>query len=210
VSALSSSPESVTCLVADDYPAVLRSICALLRSWGFLVVATTGDGAEAAWKIEELQPDLALLDLRMPGLTGIELAGQAASRSPATRVVFYTGCAEPAIVQSALDAGARGFIPKDAPLDDLQRALQIILAGGTYVDPLVTASLHEAGANRLTTRQRDILRGLAEGLSGSEVGKRLFVSHATVRADVGKAMAKLGARTRTEAVANALRAQLIA
>ena len=195
--------------IADDHPPVLRSISQLVREWGYAVVATTGDGTAALEKVRELKPDIALVDLHMPGTSGIEIA-QEASRTGATAVLIYTGIADQAYLTEALDAGARGFVLKEAPLDDLRRALGVVIAGGTYVDPVVNSHLiGHAAAPQLTKREREALRCLGEGCSNAEIGERLFISHETVRTHVAKATRKLGARTRTEAVVIAFRAGLI-
>ena len=114
----------------------------------------------------------------------------------------------------ALDAGARGFVLKEAPLPDLVRAVETVAHGGSYVDPVlagVIASAEAAGRiPKVTQREREILRLLADGLTNEEIGKELFISPETVRTHVRKAMAKLDADTRTQAVATALRQSLIA
>jgi DNA-binding NarL/FixJ family response regulator len=201
--------ESHTCLIADDHPSVLRSVSELVREWGYTIVATTSDGTEALRKLEELHPDVALVDLRMPGTSGIEIAREAA-RKGSVPVLIYTGFDDQAFLSEALDAGARGFILKEAPLDDLRRALAVVIAGGTYIDPVLSAHLlgHSGGA-KITQREREVLRLLAEGCSNEEIGKLLFISSETVRTHIGKAIRKLGARTRTQAVASAVRSGLI-
>ena len=111
----------------------------------------------------------------------------------------------------ALDAGAAGFLLKEAPLDDLLRAVRTVAAGKRYIDPVLAASaIGPSTAPQLTARERDVLRLLADGLSNEEIGKQLFISAETVRGYIRKAMQKLGADTRTEAVALALRQRLIA
>ncbi len=198
-----------TCVIADDHPPVLRSISELVREWGYLVLAATTDGTAALAKVQELTPDVALVDLHMPGTSGIEIA-QDAARIGKTAVIIYTGAADQAFLTEALDAGARGFVLKEAPLDDLRRALAVVISGGTYIDPVLNAHLAgRATAPQLTKREREVLRYLGEGCSNAEIGERLFISAETVRTHVAKATRKLGARTRTEAVASALRAGLI-
>jgi DNA-binding NarL/FixJ family response regulator len=202
---------AITCLIADDHPSVLRSIGELIREWGFTVVATTSDGADAQRKIEELEPAVALVDVRMPGVSGVEIARDVTRRGLKTAIVIYTGHDDHALVNEALDAGARGFVLKEAPLDDLQRALRTVAAGGTYVDPV--AGGHLLGPNKtvaLSPREREILRLLADGLSNDEIGARLFISGETVRTHVKHGVQKLGAKTRTQAVALALRSGIIA
>ena len=208
-----SDPEQVTCLVADDHPAVLEAVCEYLGSTGIEVVGRAVDGTEALEKLEMRKPHVALIDLRMPGLNGIEVARRAARSTPETAVILYTGYGDRALLTEALDAGVRGFVLKEAPLEDLLRAVRVIATGGQYVDPVLAGMLAVAAGERvaqLTQRERDVLRLLAEGLSNDEIGRQLFISGETVRTHIRKAMDKLDADTRTQAVAKALRQHLIA
>jgi DNA-binding NarL/FixJ family response regulator len=202
----------VTCVVADDHPAVLDAVAEFLSQGGIDVVARARDGQEALEKIEQRKPNVALVDVRMPKLDGIELARQAQRSTPETSIVLYTGYGDRAQLTEALDAGVRGFVLKEAPMDDLLRALHAVAGGSTYVDPVLAGALASSmGAKvpHLTQREREVLRLLADGLANEEIGKRLFISAETVRTHVRKAMDKLDADTRTQAVARALRDQLI-
>ena len=205
---------AITCIVADDHPAMVEAVCDVLGEHGIEVVGRAKDGEEALTKIETRQPDAALVDLRMPRLNGIELTRRVAASSPKTAVILYTAYGERALLTEALDAGARGFVLKEAPLADLVRAVEIVAAGGTYVDPVLAAVFASAAVTErlpsLTQRERDVLRLLADGLSNEEIGKHLFISPETVRTHVRKAMDELDADTRTQAVAKALRQSLIA
>lgn len=193
---------------------MLEAVAEFLVESGIEVVGRAVDGEEALAHIERLRPDIALVDVRMPRLGGIELTRRARSSTPGTAVLLYTGYGDRALLSEGLDAGVAGFVLKEAPIDDLLRAIRAVAAGGTYVDPVLAGTLagSPTGAKRpeLTVRERDILRLLADGLSNEEIGNALFISPETVRTHVRKAMAKLGADTRTQAVARALRDQLIA
>jgi DNA-binding NarL/FixJ family response regulator len=202
----------ISCVVADDHPAVLEAVSEYLEGAGITVVGTAGDGAEALEEIEARRPDVALVDVRMPKVGGIELAREAAKKAPDTAIVLYTGYGDRAMLTEALDVGVRGFVLKEAPLEDLVRAVREVAAGSQYVDPVLAGTLAVAAGMRgpqLTTREREVLRLLAEGLANEEIGKRLFISAETVRTHVRKAMTKLDADTRTQAVAKALRQHLI-
>ena len=204
----------VTCIVADDHPAVLEAVAEFLTHGGIEVVGRARDGEEALEKIESRKPLVALVDVRMPKLGGIELTRRAGRSTPETAVLLYTGYGDRALLTEALDAGVKGFVLKEAPMDDLLRAVQSVAGGTTYVDPVLAGTLATASVGsklpQLTQRERDVLRLLADGLSNEEIGKRLFISAETVRTHVRKAMGKLDADTRTEAVARALRDRLIA
>jgi DNA-binding NarL/FixJ family response regulator len=204
----------ISCLVADDHPAMVEAICEVLGADGIEIVGRAVDGEEALAKIEARRPDVAVVDLRMPRVSGIETTRLVAKASPGTGVLLYTAYGDRALLTEAIDAGARGFVLKEAPLADLVRAVRLVAGGGTYVDPVLAGALTTAEAAEkipaLTQRERDVLRLLADGCSNEEIGKRLFISPETVRTHVRKTMAKLDADTRTQAVATALRQSLIA
>jgi two-component system, NarL family, response regulator len=202
---------SVRCLVADDHPALVQAVVDYLRAAGIDVVATAADGDRAVTLVSETRPDVALVDFRMPRLAGLELLEQLRSASPETRLVVYTADADETVVRGALGAGANGIVLKEAPLADLLRALTSVVQGSTYVDPgLAALGIGAPATPRLTEREGDVLALLAEGLSHDEIGSRLSISGETVRTHVRKACDRLGATTRTEAVAKALRLGLIA
>jgi DNA-binding NarL/FixJ family response regulator len=205
---------STTCIVADDHPAMVEAVAEMLTESGLSVVGRARDGEDALAKIEARQPDVALIDVRMPRLSGVNVARRAAASTPKTAIILYTAYGDRALLTEALDAGARGFVLKEAPLTDLARAVELVALGGTYVDPVLASFLASSQTTEklrtLTQRERDVLRLLADGHSNEEIGKRLFISPETVRTHVRKAMAKLDADTRTQAVATALRQSLIA
>jgi DNA-binding NarL/FixJ family response regulator len=192
----------------------LAAVCEVLAENEIDVVGRAANGHEALSKIETRKPVVALMDIRMPGLGGIAVAEQLRRSTPETRVVLYTGYGDQALLADALDAGVRGFVLKDAPLPDLVRAVKSVAEGGTYVDPVLAGALTQAKLKQelpaLTQREREVLRLLADGNSNEEIGQKLFISAETVRTHVRKAMAKLDADTRTQAVATALRQSLIA
>jgi DNA-binding NarL/FixJ family response regulator len=204
---------AITCIVADDHPAMVEAVCDVLTEGGVSIVGRARDGEDALTKIETRKPDVALIDVRMPRLGGIEVARRAGTSSPETAVILYTAYGDRALLTEALDAGARGFVLKEAPLADLTRAIELVARGGTYVDPVLAGYLASVQTTdklpSLTQRERDVLRLLADGHSNEEIGKRLFISPETVRTHVRKAMSKLEADTRTQAVATALRQSLI-
>jgi two-component system nitrate/nitrite response regulator NarL len=202
--------ERITCLLADDHPAVLDSISRVLALKGFDVVAQARDGEDALKAIEEQKPQVSILDLRMPELSGIAVARRAAEH---TAVILYTGHSDRALLLEALDAGVRGFVLKEAPLADLARAIELVAKGGVYVDPVLGGVLASGDATQqlsmLTQRERDVLRLLADGMRNEEIGRQLNIAAETARAHIRNAMRKLDADTRTQAVATALRQQLI-
>jgi len=203
---------SVTCVIADDHPPVLQFLSRYLSNAGITITASTRDGEEALRKIEQTRPTVAVLDARMPRMSGLEVL-RALNGKGETRVILYTGYGDDALLSDALDAGVAGVIDKEAPLDDLVRAIKIVAEGGTYLDPTAAAALiAQRRRNRtreLTQRERDVLRLLADGNSNEQIGAILSISPQTVRTHVQKAMEKLDASTRVQAVATALRDSLI-
>lgn len=206
-----SASSNPTCVVADDHPALLGAVVSYLDASGFDVIGTAQDGAKACSVIQELQPDVALVDYRMPRVSGAALVARLREESPRVRLLVYTADAGENDVTAILSAGASGIVLKEAPLIDLIRALNSALEGRAYVDPgLATAATSPPGRSRaLTAREVDVLALLAEGLSYEQIGLRLTISGETVRTHVRRATDRLGAGTTTEAVATALRKRLI-
>lgn len=198
------------CLVADDHPALLHAVGEYLRSLG-LAVTTAADGARAVQLAAEVRPELAVVDYRMPRLAGRELLAALRAAAPETRVAVYTADADETLVRGALAAGVAAVLLKESPLADLERALHAALQGSTYLDPALAgfAVAPERPKPVLTSRERDVLRLLAEGLTHEQIGARLSIGPETVRTHVRKACGRLGAATRTQAVASALRQGLI-
>jgi DNA-binding NarL/FixJ family response regulator len=200
------------CLLADDHPALVAAVGDFLHENGYAVVGPAADGEETIRLAEAEHPELAVIDYRMPGVGGRELLARLKEIAPDTRVLVYTADAGDTLVQEALSRGAAGIVLKEAPLQDLLRALEAIRNGGTYVDPaLATAALTSLRPNRpaLTTRERDVLTHLSRGETHEEIGRQLGISIETVRTHLRKASEKLDASTRTQAVATAYRLGLI-
>jgi DNA-binding NarL/FixJ family response regulator len=203
--------QGLTCVVADDHPVVGDAISAVLTANGIEVIAVARDGEGALEVIAQERPLIALVDMGLPGLDGAEVARRVPRVSAETSVIVFTGRSDFAVLTEALDAGARGFVLKEAPLPDLVRAIEMVAQGGVYVDPALASLLIEPEhSDKLTPREREILRLIADGLGNEQIGTRLFISPQTVRTHVGKAMEKLEVHSRTEAVAVALRQKLIA
>lgn len=203
---------TLSCVIADDHPALLVAVADYLEQNGFDVVAAAGNSAAALSAARETRPALALLDYRMPGSAGAALVRGVKQASPETRVAVYTADADEHLVAEALAAGADGVVLKDAPLDDLVRALRSVHDGRPYVDPGLApfGLVRNSGKSGLTPREVEVLRLLADGLSHEEIGRQLEIGPETVRTHARKAADRLGARTRTQAVAKAIRLGLLA
>lgn len=211
--AATSGNGTITCVIVDDHPPIVDSITRVLAASGVEVIGSAGNGTDAIDAIRRLRPQIALVDVRMPGLSGMDVARAIVKEIPQTAICLYTGHSERALLLEAIDLGVRGFVLKEAPLVDLIRAVETVARGGTYVDPVLAGILTSPDATKkltmLTPRERDVLRLLADGMRNEEIGRNLHISPDTVRAHVRKAMERLDADTRTEAVATALRQQLI-
>ena len=205
---------AVRCFVADDHPAIVDSVGRFLADEDDITMVGSADGGgQALARIQEIEPDVAIMDVRMPELDGVEVARRLAAAGSPTAVILYTAHGERALVIEAIDAGVRGFVLKESPLTDLVRAVRLVAAGRTYVDPVLAGVLAGPDATAripgLTKREREVLRLLADGMRNEQVAEELGISPLTVRTHIEKAMEKLEADTRTQAVANALRMSLI-
>jgi DNA-binding NarL/FixJ family response regulator len=201
------SAQPLRCLVADDHPALVAAVSDFLEKQGYEIVGQARDGLAAVAGVLEMKPDLALVDYRMPRLEGAELVAQLRENAPEMLIAVYTADSDTSIVAAVFEAGAHALILKDAPLGDLVHALDAIQAGRRYVDPALARVALGAptGKPSLTPREAEVLAHVADGLSHDEIGKQLSISPETVRTHVRKACERLNARTRTHAVATALR-----
>ncbi len=193
--------EPIRLVIVDDQAMLRGALAALLDLEPDLqVVGAAGDGEEALRVVAETAPDVCLMDIQMPGMDGIEATRGVRAASPGTRVLIVTTFARPGYLRAALDAGAGGFVVKDAPAEQLADAVRRIHSGLRVVDPaLAEASLFE-GANPLTDRERQILRLAADGRSAAAIAAEVFLSAGTVRNNLSAAIGKVGAANRAQAV----------
>jgi DNA-binding NarL/FixJ family response regulator len=202
-------PDAVSLVLVEDHLALREGLELLLTREGCKVVGSVGDPQEAAEIIADATPDVAIIDIRLPGESGIGLTRRLLRDRPDLGVVLYTGHSDVQLLYEGLDSGARGYALKDGPPEELLEAIRSIAAGGTYVDPRLRPALLSRGATRrvphLSPREREILDLLAQGLTGERIATQLFLSPETVRTHVRNAMEKLEANTRVHAIAIALR-----
>jgi DNA-binding NarL/FixJ family response regulator len=207
------SPTGITCVVADDHPAMGQALARILSADGVEVVEQVSGAAEAIETIRTFRPTVAILDLVLPPDDLVDVVRRAGTVSPETAMILYTAFAESDLLVQALDAGARGFVLKEAPLEELLRAVKVVAGGEVYVDPALGATLIRAGSGTkhrsLSAREREILRLLSKGKSNKVIAEELVISPDTVRTYIRRAMEKLDADTRTQAVAIAIRSRLI-
>jgi len=217
-------PEPVRVLLADDQRLVRESLGTMLGLLpGIELVASAADGEEALVLTDEHNPDVVLMDLRMPRLDGIEATRQLHERRPDVRVIALTTYADDESVLGALRAGARGYLTKDASSEDIRRAILTVAAGEAALDPSVQHHVVDALSGKreqpvdpgatagsslpddLTPREVEVLALIAEGLTNAEIAERLFVSPTTVKSHINHLFTKAALRDRTQAVNYAYR-----
>ncbi|MCU7826892.1 response regulator transcription factor [Kitasatospora sp. DSM 101779] len=190
-------------VLAEDQGMVLGAFAALLDLQpDIAVVATATDGDDALAAVREHRPDVLVTDIEMPGRTGLDLAAELNRTGDPTRVLIVTTFARSGYLRRAVDAGVAGYVLKDAPIGELAAALRRVHAGERVVAPELAVAAWDA-ADPLTDRERELLRAVADGASNVEIAARLFLAEGTVRNYLSTAMAKLGARNRTEAARTA-------
>jgi DNA-binding NarL/FixJ family response regulator len=209
-------------LIADDQRVVREGLAMLLDLLGGVeVVGTAEDGERALELVRELQPDVVLMDLRMPRCDGVRATARLREQAPSTRVLVLTTYADDRSVLDALRAGARGFLTKDAGAEQIEAALAAVMRGEAAIDPAVAHHLVEAVASGapprperasapelpdgITPREAQVLELIAGGLSNAEIAQRLVVTEATVKSHINHLFTKTGVRDRAQAVAYAYR-----
>ena len=216
---MTEAPRTIRVLIADDQRVIregLRMLVALIDD--VEVVGTACDGAEAVLLAATHHPDVIMMDLRMPGTDGIAATADLRRRLPTARVLVLTTYADEDAIVPALQAGARGYLTKDASDEQIEAAIHAVHAGQTHLDPAVQERLVAAVISRpaagespvpglgqkppdgLTAREAEVLTLLASGLSNTEIAKRLYLSNATVKTHINRIFAKTGARDRAQAV----------
>jgi len=186
-------------LIAEDQAMVLGALAALIDIEPDLeVVAQASSGSDAMKAALTLKPDVVVTDIEMPGLSGLELAMELRQRGSTARVIILTTFARPGYLRRALDAGANGYLLKDAPSSRLADAIRRVHGGGRAVDPELAAEAWSE-SDPLTDRERQVLRLAAEGHAGAEIAEQLELSEGTVRNYLSDAISKLGAKNRVEA-----------
>ena len=187
-------------LIAEDQTLVLGALSALLRlEPDFDVVGGAADGRAALALCERLVPDIVLTDIEMPHMTGLELAQCLVQRKLACRVVVVTTFARSGYLRRAMEAGVRGYLLKDAPVDALAAAIRVVHGGGRAIAPEQALESWNSGSDPLTERERQVLRLAGEGRSSGDIARQVHLSEGTVRNYLSEAISKLGAGNRVEA-----------
>ena len=193
---------TIRTVLAEDQGMVLGAFASLLALEPDIeVVATAADGDEALAAVMDAQPDVLLTDIEMPGRSGLDVAAELARRGAPTRVVIVTTFARSGYLRRALDAGVAGYVLKDAPVEQLVDTLRRVHSGQRVIAPELAVAAWDG--DDLTEREQDVLRNAADGRPNAEIAARLHLAEGTVRNYLSSAIAKLGARNRTEAAATA-------
>jgi len=203
--------KTIRILSVDDHPLMHEGIAALINNQpDMTLVAEASDGKSALRTFREHQPDVTLMDLRLPDMSGIESMASILREFPAARVIILTMFEGDVEVQRALKAGARGYMLKTMPPKELVKIIRRVHAGKKYIPPEVAANLAEHfSTDNLTPRETEVLAQIAEGNRNRDIAERLFISEETVKVHIKHIMDKLGANDRTQAVAIAIRRGII-
>ncbi|MEH0544012.1 response regulator [Streptomyces sp. NPDC054884] len=196
--------KSIRVLLAEDQ-GMMRGALALLLGLeaDIEVVAQVGAGDRIVEAALLHRPDVALLDIELPGISGLDAAAELREQTPDCRVLILTTFGRPGYLRRAMEAGAAGFLVKDGPVEELAEAIRRVLAGETVVDPALAAAALGAGPNPLTARERDVLNASVDGATVADIAARLHLSESTVRNYLSSAIGKTGTRNRMEAMREA-------
>ena len=204
---------STKCLAVDDHPAVRQGLALLLAGTDDIDLVQSVDCGEAVIAaIQEHEPTVVIVDVRLPGIDGISAVKRIADEAPHVNTVVFSAYGDKRLLSDAIAAGARGYVLKGSPPEDLIRAIRTVEGGKAFVDPSLSPALlmtQEVADTPLSEREREILQLLAEGLHTEEVAGRIGLSAETVKSDTKRAITKLEADGRVHAVAIALRQALI-
>jgi DNA-binding NarL/FixJ family response regulator len=208
--------ESIRILVADDHPVVLDGLVAILSTQpDFDVAGTAKNGVELVRKAAELHPNVILTDLEMPQMDGVEAIREIRTTQPQIEFIAFTAFDTDERIVGAVQAGAKGYLLKGAPRDEIFKAIRVVSSGGSLLEPVVASKLlqhmrgDEGSLDNLTEREMEVLHLLAQGKPNKEIAGELFITERTVKFYVSAILSKLGAGNRTEAVAIAAQRGLI-
>ena len=202
------------CLVVDDHSVLAEGLAILFGDAEDLeLVGTAKTGEEAIEAVRDLEPEIVLMDVRLPGIDGVSAVKRIHQAAPSVKFVMFTAYGDKRLLSDAIAAGARGYVMKGSPPADLLRAIRTVADGKAFVDPSLSPALlmseTSPAEQPLSEREREILQLLAEGFHTEEVARRIGLSVETVKSDTKRVIAKLQAGTRTHAVAIALRQAII-
>jgi len=207
--------DAIKILIADDHPVVREGLNAMLsREHDFQVVGEAKDGVDALTKVKELKPDVVLMDLRMPEMDGVEAMRQIRSINPEVKFIILTTYSDDDYIFSGIEAGARAYLLKDAPREELFKAIRSVYKGESLIQPVVASKLLDRfsqlsrrtpASEELSERELEVLCLMAKGAANKEISAELKIAQSTVKTHITNIFQKLGVNDRTEAVTQALK-----
>jgi DNA-binding NarL/FixJ family response regulator len=211
--------EAIKILIADDHPVVREGLNAMLsREADFKVVGEAKDGVEAVNKVRELTPDVVLMDLRMPEIDGVEAMRQIRPTNPEVKFIILTTYSDDDYIFSGIEAGARAYLLKDAPREELFKAIRAVYRGESLIQPVVASKLLDRfselsrrtpSGEELSERELEVLCLVAKGSANKEISAELKIAQSTVKTHITNIFQKLGVNDRTEAVTQAIKKGII-
>ncbi len=211
--------EAIKILIVDDHPVVREGIGSMLkREPDFKILGEASNGLEAIEKVQELSPDVVLMDLRMPEMDGVEAMIRIKEEKPEVKFIILTTFSDDEYIFKGIAAGARAYLLKDAPRDELFKAIRAVSKGESLIQPVVASrvldrlaelSKKSAPSETLSEREIEVLKLMASGVSNKDIADQLSITQSTVKTHITSIFQKLNVTTRTEAVTNALKKGLI-
>jgi DNA-binding NarL/FixJ family response regulator len=214
-------PEQLRVVLVDDHPVYRQGLGKLLVECGIDVVAQAGNGPDAIRIVEETAPDVVVMDLNMPGMSGVEVTRRLTERNPASRVLVVSVSAQEEDVTEAILSGASGYVLKDGPVEEVVAGIQAAAAGESLISPRIASMLlrrirtdesaeaEAAPATSLSERELQVLQLVAEGKGNHEIGKTLFIGQSTVRNHISSILMKLQVENRVQAAVRAVRDHIV-
>ena len=218
---MSAAPEQLRVVLVDDHPVYREGLARLLSQSGVEVVAQAGNGPDALSIVEEAAPDVVVMDLNMPGMSGVDVTRKLVQRNPASRVLIVSVSAQEEDVTEAILAGASGYVLKDGPVEEVVAGIQAAANGESLISPRIATMLLrrmrldgpseiEAPATTpLSERERQVLRLVAEGKGNQEIGEALYIGQSTVRNHISSILMKLQVDNRVQAAVRAVRDRMV-
>jgi DNA-binding NarL/FixJ family response regulator len=215
------APEQLRVVLVDDHPVYREGLARLLSQSGVDVVAQAGNGPDALAIVEEAAPDVVVMDLNMPGMSGVEVTRKLVEATPASRVLIVSVSAQEEDVTEAILAGASGYVLKDGPVEEVVAGIQAAAAGESLISPRIAtmllrrmrldepAELDAPAATPLSERELQVLRLVAEGKGNQEIGEALYIGQSTVRNHISSILMKLQVENRVQAAVRAVRDRIV-